>query len=152
MIDFRTATASDADGISELLMALGYAQTQTFIRARMTELLAHPDEKLLVAASNAEILGVISLHFIPQLALAGDFCRISYFCVSEATRGEGIGAELESRATELARARGCDRIEVHCHARRVEAHRFYYRQGYSEAPKYLIKSLLNSSSRDATNN
>ena len=71
--------------------------------------------------------GFIGLHFIVQLALPGDFCRITYFCVSEAARGLGVGRELEETAARL--ARGCDRIEVHCHERRVDAHRFYYRQG-----------------------
>jgi GNAT superfamily N-acetyltransferase len=57
--------------------------------------------------SNTGDVGVLSLHFIPQLALAG-FCRISYFCISDDARGQGIGALLEVRATELARARNCD--------------------------------------------
>ena len=39
--------------------------------------------------------GFIGLHFIVQLALPGDFCRITYFCVSEAARGLGVGRELE---------------------------------------------------------
>ncbi|WZB65004.1 GNAT family N-acetyltransferase [Achromobacter xylosoxidans] len=50
------------------------------------------------------------------------------------------GRALEEAAEALARARGCDRIEVHCHERRVDAHRFYHRQGYAESPKYLMKS------------
>ncbi|WP_139803611.1 GNAT family N-acetyltransferase, partial [Cronobacter sakazakii] len=85
-----------------------------------------------------------SLHFIPQLALKGDFCRISYFCVSSNARSKGIGRLLESEGETLARARGCDRIEVHCHSRRSDAHRFYYRQGYTESPKYLCKSLVDA--------
>jgi hypothetical protein len=32
-------------------------------------------------------------------------------------------------------------MEVHCHSRRSEAHRFYARQGYIESPKYLMKML-----------
>ncbi|NDL63015.1 GNAT family N-acetyltransferase [Enterobacteriales bacterium SAP-6] len=107
----------------------------------MQQLLAHPDETLLVAEEDNSILGVVSLHFIPQLALAGDFCRISYFCVDPAARGKGIGNALESRAQELALARRCDRIEVHCHARRTDAHRFYYRQGYAESPLYFCKRI-----------
>lgn len=140
-VDIRTAQASDADVISNLLTSLGYPGTQPFIHSRITQLLAHPDEKLLVATNDVVVVGVISLHFIPQLALAGDFCRISYFCVDETTRGAGIGTALEAHATELARSRGCDRIEVHCHSRRVNAHRFYSRQGYVESPKYLAKPL-----------
>ncbi|HZE85293.1 MAG TPA: hypothetical protein VE035_13355 [Puia sp.] len=41
----------------------------------------------------------------------------------------------------MARSRKCDRIEVHCHLRRKDAHRFYEQQGYTDSPKYLIKSL-----------
>jgi len=84
---------------------------------------------------------VISLHFIPQLALNGDIYRISYLCVSERARGRGVGALLEEHAESLARQRGCDRIELHCHERRTDAHRFYHWQQYLEPPKYLYKSL-----------
>ncbi|MEM7064214.1 MAG: GNAT family N-acetyltransferase [Cyanobacteria bacterium P01_B01_bin.77] len=142
MVTIRTAHPSDAETISELLTSLGYTGTRPFIRDRIAQLLDHPDEKLLVASNGANVIGVLSLHFIPQLALARDFCRISYFCVDESARGAGTGAALEAQATELAQIRGCDRIEVHCHARRVDAHRFYARQGYTESPKYLVKSLI----------
>lgn len=142
MVTIRTAHEADAEIISQLLTSLGYTGTQSFICDRIAQLLAHPDEKLLVATNGADVIGVMSLHFIPQLALVGDFCRISYFCVNASVRGAGIGATLEARATELARLRGCDRIEVHCHSRRVDAHRFYARQGYTESPKYLAKSLV----------
>ncbi|MGD1855122.1 MAG: GNAT family N-acetyltransferase [Leptolyngbyaceae cyanobacterium] len=141
-ITIRTAHESDAEIISQLLASLDYSETQPFIRDRITQLLANPDATLLVATIDAHVIGVLSLHFIPQLALAGDFCRISYFCVDESVRGAGIGAALEVRAAELALSRGCDRIEVHCHSRRVGAHRFYARQGYVESPKYLAKSLV----------
>ncbi|ELY6345633.1 GNAT family N-acetyltransferase [Cronobacter muytjensii] len=141
MITTRAATPADALAISALLTELDYPETSRFIDRRIAELLAHPDEALLVAEEDGVLLGVLSLHFIPQLALEGAFCRISYFCVDGSARGKGIGRLLESEAEALARSRGCDRIEVHCHSRRSDAHRFYYRQGYSESPKYLCKSL-----------
>ena len=144
MLNIRPLQASDADVVSKLLTTLGYAGTQPFIHSRIAQLLAHPDAELLVATHGDAVVGLISLHFIPQLALAGDFCRISYFCVDETTRGTGIGTALESYTAELAKARGCDRIEVHCHSRRVDAHRFYRRQGYIESPKYFAKSLIRS--------
>jgi GNAT superfamily N-acetyltransferase len=94
-----------------------------------------------VLPGTARILGTISLHFIPQIALQGDFARISYFSVDGNARGRGIGQEMEAYCTQLARERGCELIEVHCHSRRVRAHAFYYRQGFEESPKYLIKRL-----------
>ena len=141
MPTIRDAQITDAPRIVNLLEALGYPGTGDFINDRITQLLRHPDEKLLVSVENEVVTGVISLHFIPQLALAGDFCRISYFCVGSDARGNGTGKALEEHAVDIATQRGCDRIEVHCHARRTDAHRFYFRQGYSESPKYLCKSI-----------
>ncbi|OWT73599.1 MULTISPECIES: GNAT family N-acetyltransferase [unclassified Achromobacter] len=143
-IEVRSPTAADAAAIAQLLASLGYPGTESFIERRLVQLLAHPDEVMLAAVKDGDVLGIISLHFIPQLALAGDFCRISYFCVSERARGEGIGALLEGKAVEVARERGCDRIELHCHSRRVDAHRFYLRQGYEDSPRYFFKSLVHA--------
>ncbi|TKI02993.1 GNAT family N-acetyltransferase [Martelella alba] len=137
----REARISDASQITLLLDALDYPGTGGFIQDKLSRLLSHPDEKLLVSVENEVVNGVISLHFIPQLALRGDFCRISYFCVSSAARGKGIGKALEEAAVQIAMGKGCDRIEVHCHSRRTSAHRFYFRQGYEESPKYFYKSI-----------
>jgi GNAT superfamily N-acetyltransferase len=87
------------------------------------------------------ILGFLSLHFIPQIALRSDFARISYFAVDEDARSLGLGHKLEEMATHLAKERGCVLMEVHCHTRRTRAHEFYARQGWVESPKYLIKRL-----------
>jgi GNAT superfamily N-acetyltransferase len=137
----RTATVGDADALCQLLAALDYPGVEAFIGARLEQLLAHPDARLLVAEQDGRVLGFISLHFIAQLALAGDFCRISYFCVDARARSLGVGAALEDACERLARERGCDRIELHCAQRRSDAHRFYFRQGYEESPKYLLKRL-----------
>jgi len=141
MIEIKAPSLADASALSALLDSLGYPGTAPFIERRIAQLLSHPDESLLVAVSDDEVIGVISLHFVPQLALSGDICRISYLCVSEQARGQGVGAMLEERAVTIARQRGCDRIELHCHERRTDAHRFYYRQRYVEYPKYLYKLL-----------
>jgi GNAT superfamily N-acetyltransferase len=137
----RPAQLSDGPAIALLLESLGYPDTGVFIESKLAQQLAHPDAKLIVAVNGTRLLGFISLHFIPQIALPGDFCRISYFCVSENARSAGLGARLEQLAVALAEERQCDRIEVHCHSRRTDAHRFYGRQGYAESPKYLMKML-----------
>lgn len=140
-IVLREASAADAPALVPLLAQLGYAGTEAFIERRLRELLDHADALLLVAECEGQLLGFMSLHFVPQLAVAGDFCRLSYLCVHEAARGLGIGALFEHRAVEEARQRGCDRIELHSHERRRDAHRFYFREGYEESPKYLMKRL-----------
>jgi putative acetyltransferase len=142
-VQVRDATVDDAPAISALLASLGYPGTEGFAPGKIAALLQHPDARLLLAWDGTAVLGVVSVHFIPQLALAGDFCRISYLCVADGARSRGVGAMLEAQVEALARARGCDRIELHCHSRRTDAHRFYARQGFGESPKYLMK-LLNT--------
>ena len=137
----RDAILPDGGPLCEMLEQLGYPETAGFITEKIQTLTTRPDARLLVAELDGLPIGLISIHFIPQLALRGDFARISYFVVAETTRNLGIGRAIESKLEVLARERGCDRIEVHCHTRRTKAHRFYVDLGYEESPKYFIKRL-----------
>lgn len=133
---------SDAKTIQDLLRQLDYPTTDRFIEEKLPLLLNHPDHSLIVYEKQGRVVGMISIHFIPQIALAGDFANICYFAVDENVRSEGVGAKLEAYCTQLAKERKCDRIFVHCHIRREDAHRFYNRQDYQESPKYLMKQII----------
>ncbi len=138
----REACPDDAAPMLRLLGELGYSGSDAFIDRRLRQQLSHDDACLLIAEGDeGQVLGFISLHFIIQLAFEGDFCRISYLCVDANARGQGIGERLVQAAEQHARARGCDRLELHCDERRTAAHRFYTRLGYQEAPKYFRRSL-----------
>ena len=140
-MEIRKAKPTDSIRISELLLQLEYPVYDEFIEERVAELSQHQNEELIIAEKEGKIIAVLSIHFIPQLAVQGSFARISYFCVDEHARSKGIGRELEKYFEQVARDRGCDRIEVHCHSRRIRAHEFYERQGYIESPNYFIKKL-----------
>lgn len=137
----RQAQQKDSFALSALLAELGYGGTERFIDERLARLSEHPDELLLVGEYNGRVLGFLSLHFIPQLALKGDFARISYFCIAESERSKGMGQQLIAYAEKVASQRGCDRMEVHCHASRLKANQFYQREGYQESPCYYTKDL-----------
>jgi len=138
----RLATMQDSFVLSALLTELGYANTEDFIERRLAQMMDDRSEHLLIAERDGRALGFLSLHFIPQLALAGDFARLSYFCIADGKRSEGVGQQLLKHAEQLAKDRGCDRVEVHCHEHRTKALAFYAREGYSESPRYLIKALV----------
>lgn len=131
---------ADADVLVDLLAQLGYS-AQGYIKEKIATLLRHPDAALLVAEQDQQVLGFISLHFIPQIALEGDFCRISYFCVDDKQTSQGVGKLLIEHAEQMASEHGCDRMEVHSGSRRLRAHQFYTRQEYEESPKYFIKMV-----------
>jgi GNAT superfamily N-acetyltransferase len=147
-MEVRSARQEDTGRIVELLAQLGYPGSEPFIRSRIEELLNHADAELTVAVDKGTVRGFISVHFIPQIALPGGFARISYLCVDEKARSGGVGRLLIAWCERIARERGCDRIELHCHSRREAAHRFYYRLGFEESPKYLTKDLLGRSNHD----
>ncbi|MCM3690922.1 GNAT family N-acetyltransferase [Neobacillus niacini] len=140
----RKAKVDDWKQISLLLNQLDYPDVEPFIREKVQILLKDPNEVLLVFEEDKSVIALISVHFIPQLAVKGDFARISYFVVGKDNSSRGIGSKIEEYCTDLAIKRNCDRIEVHCHSRRREAHRFYMRQGFTESPKYFIKMLPQS--------
>ncbi len=140
-MSIRNASIDDAATLTHLLQQLDYAGTETFIKQRITELLNHPGHQLLVYELEGVVVACMSIHFVPQLALQGDFAIISYFAVDESARSKGIGKLMEAHCTNLAKQKHCNRIQVHCHIRRQAAHRFYERQGYSESRKYFIKKL-----------
>ena len=140
-MNIRPAPPEDRFALISLLNELGYGNTDSFMDRRLRQLTDHPDEVLLVAEDRQTVLGFLSLHFIPQLALEGDFARISYFCIAEGERSKGLGQHLLQYAEQLARERGCDRLEVHCHEKRIKANQFYARENYIESPRYLIKQL-----------
>lgn len=138
----RKAVIEDWKQISSLLDQLEYSNTESFIKEKLEVFLRDPNEVLLIFEENNQVTAFISMHFIPQLALKGDFARISYFAVDQHIRSKGLGHKIEEYCTNLAIEKKCDRIEVHCHSRRTDAHRFYMRQGYSDSPKYFIKMLV----------
>lgn len=140
-MNIRQAQPKDSYALSALLAELGYGGTESFIDKRLARLSNHPDEMLLIAEYGGRVQGFLSMHFVPQLALAGDFARISYFCIAESERSKGMGQQLLRYAEEMALQRGCDRMEVHCHISRLKANQFYEREGYLESPSYKIKSL-----------
>jgi GNAT superfamily N-acetyltransferase len=140
-MSIRNATLDDHAAINDLLNQLGYPGSDPFLLQKMIRIANDPAAALLVYESEDRILAFMAINFITQLALEGDFARISYLAVDQTARNTGIGKEMIAYGEQLARNRKCDRIEVHCHQRRTDAIRFYDRQGYTDSPKYMVKSL-----------
>lgn len=140
-MQIRNMTVDDTAVVADLLTQMGYPETLDFLAAKIAKMNRNAQEKLMVVEEEEQVVAFISLHCIPQLAVRGDFMRISYFAVDERVRSKGIGKQVEDYVTALARQMGCDRIELHSHSRREKAHAFYLRQGYEEVPKYFVKYL-----------
>ena len=136
----RDATPDDARNLRQLLLQLGYSldenETQQKIRAYSLE-----GNKILVAESSEGLAAFISLHIFVCFHSPGSIGRITAFCVDENHRAKGIGAKMLTEAESYFRKNNCYRIEVTSNNRRVEAHEFYRKKGYSENSKKFVLDL-----------
>ncbi|ADY81022.1 aminoalkylphosphonic acid N-acetyltransferase [Acinetobacter pittii PHEA-2] len=140
-MNIRSAKSKDTQAICDLLKQMGYPQPFALIQEKFEILHNDSNSQILVVEERGKIYGFLSLYFIPQIALQGDFAKICYLCVDENMRSKGVGHLLVKEAEQQARRRGCDRMELHSGMQRPLAHQFYLREGYVEAPKYFRKAL-----------
>jgi GNAT superfamily N-acetyltransferase len=138
----RNAVYKDAPAIKLLLEALGYTARMSLLINQLETLFGQNDHQVFVYELSREVVGFISIHYLPQLAFDGEIALITYLSVDETVRGQGIGKALEQYVTQQAFKRKCDRIQVHCLERRAVEHEFYEQQGYQEYPKYFTKRLV----------
>lgn len=137
----RDAADSDVPALAALCGQLGYPVEPGALRRRFAEASAEPRFRALVAEEAGRVLGFIALFKTPNIAREKDGLRITHFCVDEAERSRGVGASLEARACEVALEMGCERLDVTSNLRRIDAHRFYERQGYFVNAKSFRKVL-----------
>ncbi|WP_457971356.1 GNAT family N-acetyltransferase [Acinetobacter calcoaceticus] len=140
-MNIRAAKWEDTQAICNLLKQMGYPQPLAFIQEKFEILHSDPKSQILIAEEENKICGFLSLYFIPQIALKGDFAKVCYLCVDENIRSKGVGHLLLQQAEQLVRQRGCDRMGLHSGEQRTLAHQFYLREGYVDAPKYFRKAL-----------
>lgn len=140
-VRIRDYKVSDIGRIAVLLGELGYPHTVDFFKRRF-EILDESDlDRVLVALQELDIVGLATLHFLPLPHLDGDLCRVVALVVASSARRKGVGAKLMARAEEIARQRGCVKMEITSGAHRTDAHAFYEAIGYEEASKRFVKIL-----------
>jgi GNAT superfamily N-acetyltransferase len=137
----RDAAAADAPALAALLAQLGYPTPALRVAARLADLSAGGQTRVLVADAGAGATGFLALTRLDILPYPEPLARITALCVEESHRCSGVGGALEERAAEIARGWGCGKLEVTSHRRRVRAHDFYGRHGYDETHRCFVKRL-----------
>ncbi len=95
---------------------------------------------VLVAEVEADVVGVLQVIIFQHLQHAGGWCgEIESFHVRSDMRSRGIGAQMLIAAEELARERGCYRIQLTSRNVREDAHRFYLANGYGQTSQGFKK-------------
>ena len=138
----RPATPADAAAIAQLLGQLGYASEPADVAGRLEQLAASTADQLLVVERDQELLAVASIHFMAYFHRGELLCKITAFVVKQGRRGQGVGSTLLARIEQIARERGCQRMELTSALDRLPAHAFYQGKGYKKAGFKFYKPLI----------
>ena len=140
-VQYRLATRRDVPAIVRLLAEdnLG-AQRERFetplpapYYAAFETIDADPNNELIVAHANGEIIGTLQLMFLPHLSHQGGMrAQVSSVRVAEQFRGQGIGTDMMKWVLERARERGCLLMQLTSSKSRTDAHRFYEKLGFEK--------------------
>jgi len=106
------------------------ADTSAYERA-FAAIEADPNQRLVVAENDGNIVGCFQLTFIPGLSRGGQWRgNIEAVRVARGSRGQGIGRAMMDWAIEACRQRGCGLVQLTTDKARTDAHRFYESLGF----------------------
>jgi len=92
---------------------------------------ANPNQVLLVAEENAEIMGSLQITFIQHLlSQARRRAVIEAVFIHPSHQGAGVGTALVQEAIKLSLEANCTALELTTDKKRERAHRFYERLGF----------------------
>jgi N-acetylglutamate synthase-like GNAT family acetyltransferase len=137
----RDAAAGDVPAVARLLDQLGYPADEASVARRLERLLASSADRILVAESEGEVVGVAGIHVSPALEYDADAAKVSAIAVDEAHRGRGVGRALMAALEAEARARNCALLFLTTAERRQDAHAFYRALGFAETGRRFAKDL-----------
>ena len=136
----RRATAADVGPIVAMIAddQLGATRESlddlTPYLAAFEQIDADPNQVLVVAESNDELVGTLQLTIIPGLSRRGSSRGlIEAVRVAAPARGSGLGTTLIEWAIEESRTRGCTLVQLTSDKTRTAAHRFYDRLGFTNS-------------------
>ncbi|MCU7725865.1 GNAT family N-acetyltransferase [Actinoplanes sp. KI2] len=140
-MEFRSAERVDVPAILRLLAdddisrARGFGvvaeEVDAAIWAAFEAIDADPNNELIVAEADGEVVATCQLTFTPGLSRGGAWrMTVEAVRVRADRRSGGIGRELMAYAIDRARGRGCRIVQLTTDKRRADAHRFYDSLGF----------------------
>lgn len=140
--ELRPATAEDVDAVYGLICELKQAELDrsAFHAGFAANLLDH-NMRYQLAEQNGHIIGMIGLHMQFHLHHANWIGEIQELVVMPQARGLRVGSQLLAWVEEFARQAGAEMTELSTSVKRLDAHRFYLREGYTQSHFRFTKPL-----------
>lgn len=133
---FRTARIDDVPLIVAMIAddTIAAARQGAFgdeHRAAFEAIDADPNNELIVAELDGEVVGTMQLTYIPGISRRGALrLQIEAVRIAATVRGGGLGRQMMEWAVERGRARGCALVQLTTDKARKDAHRFYDSLGF----------------------
>jgi GNAT superfamily N-acetyltransferase len=150
-MNVRSATINDLPSIVRMLADdfLGQQRedvsepiNESYVKA-FREIDSDPNNELIVAEIDGNVIGTLQLTFTPSLSYRGSKrCTVESVRIDSSLRGKRIGREMMLWAIEHAKEKGCISMQLTSHSERIDAHRFYEQLGFSKSHvgmKLLLK-------------
>ena len=140
--ELRHATFEDVDDVYALMCELKQAEYDrdafyTGFAANLADRNLHYQ----LALQGYNVVGMISLHLQFHLHHANWIGEIQELVVMPQARGLRVGSQLLAWAEATAREAGAEVTELSTSTQRLDAHRFYQREGYTMSHFRFTKPL-----------
>jgi GNAT superfamily N-acetyltransferase len=140
-IEFRPATAEDAEAIAALFTDEGYPAGPSDIVERLGRF-ASAHSQVIVAEHEGALLGFVAFHAMPRFEHDDRILRILALVVDAGARERGVGRALIGEAERAGTELGAAFIEITAGHHRPEARQLYETLGYdATVAAYLRKKL-----------
>lgn len=149
-VTYRIATEQDLDRIIAMLAddSLGSKREcyenplPASYKLAFEAIASDPNNELVVACINDEIMGVIQITFTPYLTHQGGWrASLEGVRISSSYRGKGIGTKLIKWAINRAEERGCHLVQLTTDKERPDALKFYESLGFHNTHEGLKLKL-----------
>lgn len=141
----RYIKVADFEAVSRLLVELGRPalseENRADFRTTFARHVASANTASLIAERDGLAVGVLILQFRERLNWPSLEAWVPDLVVTERFHGTGVASALLRRAIAIARDRGCHRLCLESGYQRRRAHRFYEREGLTDAGKFFLVDL-----------
>ncbi len=139
----RNTRREDFEAVVSLLAQLwpGKTVNPKNLARTLDRMVFSDNTELLCAERDGKVVAFASLATLSNLWQEGLVLYLTTMIVDEQHRRSGIGKLLMERVLEIARKRGCAKIELESAFDRVEAHAFYKKMGFEKRAYFFSRGV-----------
>ena len=139
-IEIRAATATDAQGVCDLLQEAGQT-IPPHVMAERLDAIRQAQGAALLAGTWGPPSGIVLVHWYRTLDADQPAAQITTLLVAREERRRGIGRLLVKAAAQAARVAGCGALELLASSEDTAMQAFCQATGFSERGARFIRAL-----------